>query len=69
MVELIDPDDGDLQNARPLDVHRWSDYLQVNNFIDESRRQDDRCRSYWASQTTPSSFIGAGFICTIKLTF
>ena len=25
----------DYNHSRPLDVHRWSDYIDVNPFIDE----------------------------------
>ena len=26
--------DRDYQHSRPLDVHRWSDYKEVNMFVD-----------------------------------
>jgi len=25
----------DYQHSRPLDVHRWSDYKEVNKFVDK----------------------------------
>ena len=31
----LDTSDLDLMNARPLDVHRWSSYPEVNDFVDE----------------------------------
>ena len=27
--------DLDLMNAKPLDVHRWSEYPEVNDFVNE----------------------------------
>jgi hypothetical protein len=27
----------DYQHSRPLDVHRWSDYNEVNKFVDRSK--------------------------------
>jgi len=31
----LDTSDLDFMNARPLDVHRWSEYPEVNDFVDE----------------------------------
>ena len=32
----------DLNYSRPLDVHRWSDHPEVNNFVDKIREQYEK---------------------------
>ena len=32
---MVDQDTRDLNNSRVLDVHTWSDYPEVNDFVDD----------------------------------
>lgn len=34
-LDTLVTSDLDLMNARPLDVHRWSEYPEVNDFVNE----------------------------------